>query len=201
MIFDLSSNVCKANPCSLCWPQLPFAQCNPIKHGNFQNITLRNVIIHNPMGSPGVLMADENNPIDRIVFENVTVTSGESLSAILTAFNVRDIRSLFRGLNQPITDHRSWFYRFYLYLFILALSFLLFSGALIHVAINIFRSLLGTSTTGPNKPMRDDPIDYFVKRKLSDDNDVVLDMIMRSKGRYYKKQSTISRSQQVTRRV
>lgn len=38
----ISGNPCNANPCSLCWPTVPFQQCN-MPGSVFANITLRNV--------------------------------------------------------------------------------------------------------------------------------------------------------------
>jgi hypothetical protein len=179
-----SSNICKGNPCSLCWPQLPLAQCNPIKHGTYQNITLRNVIIHNPRGSPGVILADASNPIDTITFDNVTVTSGGTISSSLSEFNGRDVRGLFRGLDQPIDDHKSWFYSFYFYLFILLSTFILMAGLLIYGVAKCSRNYLAAPIKSQNDSCNDnEDIDHFMKRKLSDDNDVVLNMIKRGNRR------------------
>ena len=113
------------------------------------------------------------------------------MSLMLSMFNVRDIRSLFRGMDQPINDHKSWFYRFYLYLFIILCLFVLLTGALLYISYNFLRTHLEACTDGHHNAKNHDPMDYFMKRKLSDDNDVVLDMIMRSKGRYYRKQPIV----------
>eukprot|EP01124_Arcella_intermedia_P005924 TRINITY_DN13472_c0_g2_i1.p1 TRINITY_DN13472_c0_g2~~TRINITY_DN13472_c0_g2_i1.p1 ORF type:complete len:420 (-),score=83.51 TRINITY_DN13472_c0_g2_i1:8-1267(-) len=72
-----SSNLCAARPCSLCWPEIPFASCTPAVNGIFSNITLRNVTINSPVwdwGS-GVILGSESYPMDNIVFDGVVVKS------------------------------------------------------------------------------------------------------------------------------
>lgn len=70
---SISVNICKPNPCSLCWPGIPFANCNAAIDSNYENVTLRDIYIYKPIGSPGVILGDENNPIEHITFENVLV--------------------------------------------------------------------------------------------------------------------------------
>jgi hypothetical protein len=41
-----SSRLCAAHPCSLCWPQMPFAKCNAVD-SLYENIMLRNITINN----------------------------------------------------------------------------------------------------------------------------------------------------------
>ena len=60
----------------------------------YTNITLRNISILNPQGSPGVILADELNPIINLTFDNVVV-SRTIPSNIDTHFYARE---------QPITD-------------------------------------------------------------------------------------------------
>eukprot|EP00957_Ditylum_brightwellii_P101560 7740108-Ditylum_brightwellii.AAC.1 len=43
-----SQNMCKANPCSLCWPFLAGATCDGEQNSEFRNITLRNISINRP---------------------------------------------------------------------------------------------------------------------------------------------------------
>lgn len=91
-----SVNVCKGNPCSLCWPWVPFASCRAVDQSKYRNITLRNVTINNPKGSPGVILGNENNMIESITFDNVVVTHDTTGLARMVAFpaleqsNIRD---------------------------------------------------------------------------------------------------------------
>eukprot|EP01062_Namystynia_karyoxenos_P010445 TRINITY_DN136_c0_g1_i4.p1 TRINITY_DN136_c0_g1~~TRINITY_DN136_c0_g1_i4.p1 ORF type:complete len:328 (+),score=130.76 TRINITY_DN136_c0_g1_i4:410-1393(+) len=70
-----SDNLCAAHPCSLCWPTLPGAKCDPPASGTYANITLRNITINNPKQSPGVIMANSTNPMRNVIFENVVVNN------------------------------------------------------------------------------------------------------------------------------
>ncbi len=69
------TKLCSANPCSLCWPTDPFAKCNAVKRGKFENIILRNITINNPKKSSGVLIADADTPMKNLIFENVVVNN------------------------------------------------------------------------------------------------------------------------------
>jgi len=40
---------------------------------NFENITIRNVLIEDPLLSPGVLMGNASSPMNNILFDNVTM--------------------------------------------------------------------------------------------------------------------------------
>jgi len=71
-------DICKAGPCSLCWPQDPFAECNAPAHGTFHNITLRRVTINSPKYSPGVLIAPSANPATNVTFDSVVVNDPPS---------------------------------------------------------------------------------------------------------------------------
>jgi len=68
-------NLCHPHPCSLCWPELPQAQCNAPVTGTFANLTLRNITINNPKKSPGVILANSSNPMTGLVFEDVVVSN------------------------------------------------------------------------------------------------------------------------------
>jgi hypothetical protein len=70
-----SNRLCAAHPCSICWPEDPFAQCNAPVTGNYRNITLRNITINNPRGSPGVIFGNVSNPMTGVVFDNVVVNN------------------------------------------------------------------------------------------------------------------------------
>lgn len=95
---SISGNPCKASPCSLCWPTVPGAKCDGIKEGTFRNIVLKDVTIYNPLGSPGVILADESNPIDGISFYNVTLVR----KVPQMYKNIRN--TVFPGLQEPIHD-------------------------------------------------------------------------------------------------
>eukprot|EP01091_Cochliopodium_minus_P015762 TRINITY_DN5699_c0_g1_i1.p2 TRINITY_DN5699_c0_g1~~TRINITY_DN5699_c0_g1_i1.p2 ORF type:complete len:358 (-),score=83.97 TRINITY_DN5699_c0_g1_i1:53-1126(-) len=71
-------NPCSAGPCSLCWPDIPFAKCDPVFNGFFGNITLRNVTINRPKKSAGVIMGPSKLPMQNIVFDGVVVNDAPS---------------------------------------------------------------------------------------------------------------------------
>lgn len=55
-----SKRLCHANPCSLCWPQIPNSFCNIVQKSYYQNITLSNITIIRPTMSPGVLLGSSS---------------------------------------------------------------------------------------------------------------------------------------------
>jgi len=61
--------------CSLTWPRNPFANCPVNPNVSVENITLRNVLINSPKESPGVILGNDTNPMQNIVFDNVVVTN------------------------------------------------------------------------------------------------------------------------------
>lgn len=71
-------NVCLPHPCSLCWPLLPFAECNMPNNASFVDITLRNVTVVNPKQSPGVIFGSATNPMQNVVFDHVIVQNAPS---------------------------------------------------------------------------------------------------------------------------
>lgn len=71
-----SVDICKADPCSLCWPMIPFAECNMPANASYVNITLRNITVLNPVQSPGVIIGSASNPMQNVVFDNVVVKNG-----------------------------------------------------------------------------------------------------------------------------
>jgi len=73
-----SSNLCAAHPCSLCWPTVPFSQCNAATGGFYKNIVLRNVTIQNPLGGTGVILAHGSSPMQGVTFDNVRVIDASS---------------------------------------------------------------------------------------------------------------------------
>ena len=68
-----ASNPCFANPCSLCWPMLPGAQCSGSLTGQYERITLRNVHVFAPHQSPGVVLGAVGLPMRGVVFDSVVV--------------------------------------------------------------------------------------------------------------------------------
>lgn len=94
---------CKANPCSLCWPQDPYAKCHIVKESSFHNITFANIHINNPIMSPGVILGgspNQSNMIYNVHFDNVRVTKGLPLPISMV-----DRTISFPGLLRPIVDH------------------------------------------------------------------------------------------------
>lgn len=59
--------------CALEYP-LQDSACPTQGCTTFENITLRNVLIEDPLLSPGVIMGNSTNPMKNILFDNVTVT-------------------------------------------------------------------------------------------------------------------------------
>lgn len=62
--------------CSLLWPTDPFAECNIGIVSSWNNIVLRDIFIHEPKNSPGVVIGNISHPMTNIVFDNVVVTGG-----------------------------------------------------------------------------------------------------------------------------
>ena len=62
----LSSNICHASPCSLCWPMIPMQTCQAVSGSSYyRNITLRDITIRNPKGSPGVILGGGDHHQDK----------------------------------------------------------------------------------------------------------------------------------------
>ena len=59
--------------CSLLWPFTPFTKCPVPSNINWSNIVLRDINITNPEYGPGVILGNESNPINNLVFDNVIV--------------------------------------------------------------------------------------------------------------------------------
>jgi Glycosyl hydrolases family 28 len=100
---DDGRHPCKANPCSLCWPQYPYAKCRVVKDSSFHNITFTNIHINNPVMSPGVIFGgtqNQSNMIYNVHFDNVRVTKGLPLPISMV-----DRTITFPGLLRPIVDH------------------------------------------------------------------------------------------------
>jgi polygalacturonase len=67
-----SIDICKADPCSLCWPDIPFAECNMPADAQYINLTLRNITVINPASS-GVILGSTKNPIQNLTFDGVVI--------------------------------------------------------------------------------------------------------------------------------
>ena len=61
-------------PCSLLWPEDSHAECLMSGYQSWNNITLKDVYIDSPWGSPGVFMSNNSNPIENLTLTNVVVT-------------------------------------------------------------------------------------------------------------------------------
>jgi len=57
-----------------CALEYPMGLCPTQGCTTFENITLRDVLIDNPLLSPGVILGNATNPMKNILFENVTMT-------------------------------------------------------------------------------------------------------------------------------
>ncbi|KAL7578554.1 hypothetical protein ACA910_011612 [Epithemia clementina (nom. ined.)] len=123
-----SSNICHASPCSLCWPTLPMQTCRAVSgHAVYRNITLVNVTIRNPQGSPGVIMGgDEDDhdvpPIYNLTFHNVVVVADENQTTV----DHDRLTKLFPALTYPVHDRlaRNTMMTFYLIVLLLIVLFL-----------------------------------------------------------------------------
>ncbi|KAF2075304.1 hypothetical protein CYY_003381 [Polysphondylium violaceum] len=71
-------DICLAAPCSLCWPSIPFAQCNMPQNASYIDITLRNISIIDPVDQTGVIMGSPSNPMINITFDNVIFQNPKS---------------------------------------------------------------------------------------------------------------------------
>merc|ERR1711973_254739 len=75
-----SSDLCAAHPCSICWPQLPSAECNMDQNFIYENITLRNITIVDPKFhyGQGVVLGNPVTPMKNVVFDGVRVINAEN---------------------------------------------------------------------------------------------------------------------------
>lgn len=71
-----SVNICEANPCSLCWPVVPGAECKGERNGTYSRILLKNVSINRPKQGAGIIMGSTDNPMQNVVFDGVRVNGG-----------------------------------------------------------------------------------------------------------------------------
>jgi len=97
-----SSSLCAAHPCSLCWPELPTAHCNPPVGGSYRNITLRNITINNPKKSPGVILANASNPMQNVVFDNVKVNNPGMKPWGTDYYKCENVQGVAKGGTDPV---------------------------------------------------------------------------------------------------
>jgi polygalacturonase len=64
-----------AGACNLFWPFLPGTQCPVPSNMNWSNLIFRNITINSPQISPGVIIGNETNPMQNIVFDGVVVNN------------------------------------------------------------------------------------------------------------------------------
>lgn len=63
--------------CAIIYP-LAGTPCPTQGCATFANLTLRNVLIHDPLLSPGVILGNATQPMSNIVFDNVRVLPGSN---------------------------------------------------------------------------------------------------------------------------
>lgn len=97
---DSISGICNYSPCSICWPTVPFQSCSAVPGSQYRNITFKNITIRNPLGSPGVILGDNNSaPIIDLTFDNVQVVVDPT-----TIGDHVDLESHFPSLSYPVHD-------------------------------------------------------------------------------------------------
>eukprot|EP01114_Cavostelium_apophysatum_P018119 TRINITY_DN5536_c0_g1_i2.p2 TRINITY_DN5536_c0_g1~~TRINITY_DN5536_c0_g1_i2.p2 ORF type:complete len:178 (+),score=29.81 TRINITY_DN5536_c0_g1_i2:633-1166(+) len=72
-----SIDICKADPCSLCWPDVPFSECNMPANASYVNITLRDITVIDPEET-GVILGSATNPMQNVVFDGVVFVNATS---------------------------------------------------------------------------------------------------------------------------
>lgn len=149
--YNDSGNPCKANPCSLCWPTVPFTKCEGSKVSQFKDIVLRNINIINPLGSPGIILGSDAMPIDGITFENVVVTR-----TIPAAYQNANRFELFPGLTQPIQD--PYMFPVFVWVYTIAFSILVLGIAGLTV-LGLFHLFgIGKKKEGSEDSERSEPL-------------------------------------------
>eukprot|EP00584_Thalassiosira_punctigera_P006401 CAMPEP_0172531294 /NCGR_PEP_ID=MMETSP1067-20121228/4762_1 /TAXON_ID=265564 ORGANISM="Thalassiosira punctigera, Strain Tpunct2005C2" /NCGR_SAMPLE_ID=MMETSP1067 /ASSEMBLY_ACC=CAM_ASM_000444 /LENGTH=563 /DNA_ID=CAMNT_0013315659 /DNA_START=28 /DNA_END=1716 /DNA_ORIENTATION=+ len=113
-----ASYPCGTQLCSICWPKVPFTTCKGSNVSRYRNITLRDIHIINPLGSPGVIIGSDLAPIEDIVFDNVVVSKDGETEA--QRYKNMDRLELFPGLAQPIEDQYVNYVMLSLYVIVLA---------------------------------------------------------------------------------
>eukprot|EP01038_Epipyxis_sp_PR26KG_P006617 gene6617-9084_t len=89
-------------PCSLLWTITPHAECIMSGYQMWENITLRDITINNPDGSPGVLLGNASNPMRNVVFENVVVNNPGMKPWGLDFYDCEGIEGYALGTTSPV---------------------------------------------------------------------------------------------------
>ncbi|EGD82886.1 hypothetical protein PTSG_03517 [Salpingoeca rosetta] len=61
--------------CSLLWPEDPIAKCPVPSNMHWHNIVLRDIVVYDPLWSPGVILGNSTKPMEAIAFDNVKVVN------------------------------------------------------------------------------------------------------------------------------
>ncbi|GAM22132.1 hypothetical protein SAMD00019534_053070 [Acytostelium subglobosum LB1] len=70
-------DICLPHPCSLCWPEIPLAECNMPNNASYVDITLRNITVINPVKETGVIIGSATNPMTNILFDGVVFQNSD----------------------------------------------------------------------------------------------------------------------------
>ena len=89
-------------PCQLTWPQGPNSECKMSGYQTWTNITLRNITINNPRGSPGVIIGNATNPIQGLTLDNVVVNNPGSKPWGDDFYFCHDVTGTATGTTNPI---------------------------------------------------------------------------------------------------
>lgn len=89
-------------PCSLLWPNVPKATCDITGFQIWENITLKDITIYDPVHSPGVLMGNLSNPMKNVIFDNVVVVNPGEKPWGPTYNDCDGIEGIARGKTWPI---------------------------------------------------------------------------------------------------
>lgn len=95
-----SRNPCHGNPCSLCWPVLPGAECGGSRSGQYEDLLLQGVHVYSSSGSSGVLLGSAALPMRGVTFDDVIVHPECGAASALKAGG---FASAFRHLPQQVS--------------------------------------------------------------------------------------------------
>jgi len=95
----------RGHPCSIFWPTLPefISNCDVSAFGTYKNITLRNITVNNPKGSPGLIYSNETNPMQNIVFENVRINN-PGKKPFGPSYFCKNVQGVATGNTWPVPD-------------------------------------------------------------------------------------------------
>lgn len=95
----------RGHPCSIFWPTLPkwISNCDVPAFGTYKNVVLRNITVNNPKGSPGLIYANETNPMQNIVFDNVIVNN-PGKKPFGTNYFCKNVQGVATGDTSPVPD-------------------------------------------------------------------------------------------------